>query len=704
MFLKEPPSRTRNRSPAKAAPPTAGGAVYFLAMNLFSFDCETHLIKPGMAAPKMVCLSYAEGRTPTERRTGLLLREEGLALLREKLADPDTHFVAHNAPYDFGVAAAADPSLLPAIFEAYSRCRVHDTKLRQQILDNARGFLKFEYDEDLQEYKRADYSLARLVHRHLGKNIRASKGAGSWRLRYRELDGIPITEWPPEAAEYALSDSVYGYDCFWAQEGDSYADLLSREATQTQPDWALHLMSCWGVRTDKEDVLKLRAQLEEEYEAEIAKAAEMDLVYLNREGKWSRNMAAIRALVERHYTKHNLEIPLTAGGKSGKRQTKTDRETLRMRKFPALKAHPGMLCVSEIVRLNKLLTTYIPALERGTDVPINANYNCIIETYRTSCSGGQKFGGVPMGAQLQNPPRGDGVRDCFRARSGYVYLFCDFDTLEMRTLAQVCIDFFGYSEIAKALREGQDLHVALAADMLGLEYGEAFERYERGDELIAEARQFCKIGNYGFGGGMGPEAFIDYARGYGIEVPLERAQALYWGFRQKWAEMQDYFGHCSDVHGLIDPEDGVNHVEFVRSGLVRGDVKYTAICNGYFQNLAAMGAKLSLFQFSWECYATPSSALYGTRGWLFAHDEIGAETPWDPHNIEQSHNAAMRLRDIMVDSMKFWVPDVPISASPALCFRWLKGAKPVYSNGLLVPSRKWGKKWVADFGEERAAA
>jgi hypothetical protein len=38
-----------------------------------------------------------------------------------------------------------------------------------------------------------------------------------------------------------------------------------------------------------------------------------------------------------------------------------------------------------------------------------------------------------------------------------VFAFCDYDTLELRSLAHVLIELFGHSAMAEALREGKDL-------------------------------------------------------------------------------------------------------------------------------------------------------------------------------------------------------------------------------------------------------
>ncbi|MCH7843198.1 MAG: AAA family ATPase [Chloroflexi bacterium] len=285
--------------------------------------------------------------------------------------------------------------------------------------------------------------------------------------------------------------------------------------------------------------------------------------------------------------------------------------------------------------------------------------------------------------------------------------------LEMRTLAQICIWLFGHSKIAEAIEAGKDLHAMLGASMLNISYEEFMERLDNDDEEAKDIRQGCKISNYGMSGGMGPDSFVEYARGFGVDISLERARELHQGFRVMWPEMIEYFAWCSRLSESQDVELGINQYELFVSGLIRGNVGYTQTCNTGFQNLAAMGAKKSLFDVAEACYVKKDSPLYGCRPWMFAHDEIGMEIPYDGTNIGRARasRAMKELGKVMVASMERFVPDVPIGADGAMSFRWLKSAKPVYReiNGekTLVPCVKEGKDWIEDFsrdaGEELAA-
>ena len=93
-------------------------------------------------------------------------------------------------------------------------------------------------------------------------------------------------------------------------------------------------------------------------------------------------------------------------------------------------------------------------------------------------------------------------------------------------LAQVCLDVLGHSDLAEAIRSGQDLHLKLASQMLGVSYEEAKRRFDEGDAEVKEYRQQSKPANFGYrGGGMSAESFREYAEQYGITLSKQRAQA-----------------------------------------------------------------------------------------------------------------------------------------------------------------------------------
>ena len=228
-----------------------------------AYDTETHLIKPGCTTPKMVCLTHYDGETE-----GILLREDGLAWLRRQLLDPDVHLIGQNVFYDLGVPCAEDPSFLPLIFDAIDAGRIHDTILRQKVIDNFHGQLKYVWNEEKKKFDGQRFDLASLVWRHFKVNLFAKKDGEKnpdiWRLRYNELDGIPLEKWPQAAIDYAVDDAVFAYRVFMEQEKELAPEGMPHQPRIVGSAWALDLASTWGFRTDRKYTLKLEAELLEE--------------------------------------------------------------------------------------------------------------------------------------------------------------------------------------------------------------------------------------------------------------------------------------------------------------------------------------------------------------------------------------------------------------------------------------------------------
>lgn len=666
-------------------------------MTTVVFDVETFRIRAGMAAPKLVCMAYDDGE-----KEEILLREEAIQKFRRWIHDPDVILVGQSVAYDLGIMIAEDFSLAPMICAAIEAGRIKCTKLREKILAIAKGELKFEWDEDLHQWKKTSFDLNRLLYRRTGEFHK--KKDDPWQLRFGELDGIPVPWWPqgdeknPGPAAYVLGDIRKTKVIFESQEEEVQPEGIPGETLEVKADFALNIMRIWGVRTDLEAVKKFEAELRKDYEKQVKIALGLDdkikipypLMRVTRKGA-SKTMAAIRRRIEEHYDQHGMAISYTAKG-----AIQTDREQLLNRRNKNVPQDPGLKAVAEVGRLGKLLNTYVKILHRGTHKPITPGWNTPLDSFRTSCAD----------PNLQNGPRASAFRPCFVPRQGWVFVFCDYDTIEMRTLAQTCLDLGFESELAVALNADKDVHVDLAADMLGIDYDEAIKRYEAEDPMLFGAnssRQYSKIGNYGLGGGMGPDAFRDYARGYDIDLTHDQCLEIHQGFRRKWSEMPQYFAHCS---ALCESDGG--EVEFLvhpRTGLVRGQVRYTATCNHFFQHLAAIGAKSALWAVVKETIAVPESPLYGCRAWLFNHDEIGLEVPYYWWGVKRSHAAVKRLQEVMIAEMKVWVPDIKIGASPVMVRRWYKGAKPVKQGLYIVPGKpvttktENGKEkttWVAD--------
>jgi DNA polymerase I-like protein with 3'-5' exonuclease and polymerase domains len=306
---------------------------------------------------------------------------------------------------------------------------------------------------------------------------------------------------------------------------------------------------------------------------------------------------------------------------------------------------------AEYTHLTGLLAKDIAALKQGE---IHARVNSLLETGRTSCGGSAEDGGY----NIQNPARTGGVRECFVPRSGYLLVDADFDGLELRTMAQVCLQLLGESKMAEALNAGLDPHLMLAAQLNDETYEAAKARYEAGDK---EARQFSKIGNFGFAGGMGVSTFVQFAANNGVALDEAKARAIKDAWIQTWPEFLRYFQRIAAM-----TQAGLCQIEQLYSRRWRGGCSYSQAGNTMFQGLGADAAKAAGWAITKACYL-PGSVLYGSRVVNFVHDEFLVEVPKDT-----AAECAAEVGRLMVEAANVWMPDVPAKTTPKITDCWQK--------------------------------
>ena len=701
-------------------------------------DTETFLFSPGNAFPKLVSFQYAIDDAPVKVLSFIHDFDELTELLIQVLNDDETLLVGHHIAYDMGVlfqqfAGLEVPGLEnieELIFNKYAKNLVSCTKAREKLIRIATG--EMSSDPSAGAKKQSKFDLGEIVWRRFNvhmaeKHEDVTTGEKPWRLRYSELYEVPVKDWPEKAYNYAKDDIEWLRKVWTAQAQDPTAPtadmvpglmegwMVMDELAQARKAWAFQLLEGWGNRTDPEAVSELIIKCSAEVDAanEILKDPAVGFLkgYAPKKGKnagvvsWSKNMAKIKAAVE------NIlgdDVPKTPGG-----GTSTSTETLQLCLRVAAGSNSDALRgIQALVDMNESQDTmakWAAVLDQGTRTTIHPHYNALVETGRTSC----------YAPNLQNPKRKGGVRECFVPRKGYVFVFADYSTLELRSLAQVCLDLFGYSRMAELLKQGRDLHLAFAADMNGKTYDEALAALKAKEPWAVDGRQLAKAFNFGVPGGLGAETFIEYAWDtYKVRLvtaeqykemlrlaaipagenpdsvpdptPAELHQASIKRFKYlKWQVYYGTFPEVREYHNWMGKEcagnAGARALVHLPTGRIRGQVPYTAACNSLFQGRAADGAKEALWMVCRECYSMPSSPLYGSRPVLFLHDEIALEVPdKDP---AFRHAAAKRLEEVMVEAMSKYIPDIPIEAGPVMMRRWYKGADPVYVDGLLVPGK-----------------
>jgi DNA polymerase I-like protein with 3'-5' exonuclease and polymerase domains len=100
-----------------------------------------------------------------------------------------------------------------------------------------------------------------------------------------------------------------------------------------------------------------------------------------------------------------------------------------------------------------------------------------------------------------------GFRQCFTAAAGYTLLRCDYNWLELCTLASVCETTFGFSVLADVIRSGIDPHAYTAALFENVTLEEFMTWKDSEDAELKERftthRHRAKAINFGIAGGQG---------------------------------------------------------------------------------------------------------------------------------------------------------------------------------------------------------
>lgn len=620
--------------------------------------------------------------------------------------------VAHYAGYDAGVLANESPDYLQQMARDLGYGggphRLRCTMIREQSIAVA-----------LDEFYSRRFGLDAVVKARLGIDISGDKkDPSSWRLRYAELDGLPVARWPKKAIEYALMDAVYARLVYLDQakplsvdgntvvneHGDVMAELLNSRMGIAVMPW----MRARGVRVDPVAVKTWVAEVEAKVAEGQRHARALGIIRINRcsdcngrgftgtyptlavcktcwgqdhdaclaRGLYKRKARtgigsivkeALQDMVTWMYDGHPPRTKPSKTFPDG--QVKTDADAIK----EAPRSTEVIADYLDTLFAKKQLTTYVPPTKRAAESPAQTVWswpNPIVTSNRTSW-------GKP---NLTNPPRKGMYRECHIPRPGMVMASLDFSSEELCTHAQYNIDTFGFSEMAKVMNAGGDVYLDFAAKTLGISYEEALERKKAGDPDIKQARQIHKIAVLGYPGGLGAESFIAYARGFGLTIDRETARRLKRDWQRTYPEMARHLKRISELSDLA----GGRRFTMVepRTGWVKGGCNYTSAANFTFQSLGGGILKNAAWECWLRCYIVPESALYGKVHLLITiHDEIIFEG-----EAATAHEWAHEAAGAMEAAAQQATPDIKQRVEPALMRRWYKGAEPVYDdNDRLVP-------------------
>lgn len=678
-----------------------------MTKRLISFDYETHLISPEFPAPKPVCISWAEGDS-TGLITGLPEME---AFMKKTLQDLSITLIAHNMKFEMTVTEEWFPDLIPDIWKAYDQSRLVCTLVDEKIINNFAN-----------KNPQHRFDLATLAKKYLNIDISAGKkNPDAWRLRYSELDGIPTEEWPQEAIDYAIGDSIYALKIHHLQ--DKFEKPLSYRSTRA--DFVLALAANRGMAVESGRVTTLKQELLDKLNPGYD--------YLEAKGFGHRCPLTSKFKKKIGILKEYVEENVENVQKTAKGSVKVTAEALEGYVIKE-DAHPDTKEVIEkflgLAEYEKILSAFIPSLENAAEGCglIRTNYNPVVSTGRTSSSGSKLY----PSANIQQMPRGlkgvtYDVRNCYKARDGFKLVSIDYGGLELGATAHQLNEVYGHSRMKDLLNEGDypmDLHSRFAAQVMSLETGRKItytEFLERKKEKeYAHYRQICKALNLGFPGGIGYEVMGSQLYKQGVEIhkatlkdpegkpimaytekqaifflrigreknPNLRAKRIaktIWifildelvGLKQRYFEMypeietflketHNYF--LTGEHKMQMNEFGEWEKEplykFNVSSLRRDNAMYTQFCNGFLmQSPSAEGAKQMLWEVANEFKNSDDMHIAA-----FIHDEIVIEVR-DNEHFEKTVN---RVSQLMISSMQKVLPSVRINVEAAAMTYWSK--------------------------------
>jgi DNA polymerase I len=245
----------------------------------------------------------------------------------------------------------------------------------------------------------------------------------------------------------------------------------------------------------------------------------------------------------------DLGLP-TKGIKKSAQGYSTDSTTLeKLRDI-----HPVVSLISTYREWQKLLSTYIEPLLEAQD-----EHHCVHSTFIQYGTTTGRFSSEKP--NMQNiPAHGDkslAIKRGFVARSGYMFVACDFSQMELRLAAllsqdQALIDIF---------KKGQDIHSAVAGRVFGVPE----------KDVTKDMRRQAKVINFGILYGMGATALQK-----NLGTTRSEATAFIQQYFQAFSGLASYLettkqeaythGHTTTLFGRIRPLPGIrSKIPFIKA-------------------------------------------------------------------------------------------------------------------------------------------
>jgi DNA polymerase I len=208
------------------------------------------------------------------------------------------------------------------------------------------------------------------------------------------------------------------------------------------------------------------------------------------------------------------KLELTAGRK-GKTGYSTDTRVLR-----SIRDEHGIVAVIEEWReYSKLLNTYLgplPGLISQGDARLHTTFNQHVASTGRLSTTSPNLQAIPIRTEL-----GREIRSAFAAEPGTRLLSADYSQVELRILAHVS----GEPKLREAFAQGEDIHAATAAEVLGKERA----------TLTKDERNVAKMVNFGIIYGISAFGLSE-----NLDIPREEAQEYIDAYLARFPHVQDF--------------------------------------------------------------------------------------------------------------------------------------------------------------------
>jgi DNA polymerase-1 len=220
-----------------------------------------------------------------------------------------------------------------------------------------------------------------------------------------------------------------------------------------------------------------------------------------------------------------FEVLALTAGRKGKTGYSTDSRVLR-----SIRGEHAIVAVIEEWReYSKLLNTYLgplPELISPDNGRLHTTFNQAVASTGRLSTTNPNLQAIPIRTEL-----GREIRSAFVTEPGHRLVSADYSQVELRILAHVS----GEPKLREAFAQGEDIHAATAAEVLGKERA----------ELTKDERNVAKMVNFGIIYGISAFGLSE-----NLEIPREQAQEYIDTYLARFPLVQDFIQrtieHCTE--------------------------------------------------------------------------------------------------------------------------------------------------------------